>query len=423
MGNSVQLATLAGFAYVVAGWNILQMFRRGHDRARWAWSACLVCGATAFLVRIPHLYTAIDRAAGTVNLSTLVIDLLFLATALNMHLWTVFWPGQAQRAARGAEGRQRAPRALPPTALRPAVAVAATALVMVVLVVLFALAPHGTEHPTDFEVAYSHRALVSAYNTVYLTAFAAEWPLAALACRRARADARRIGHRPLAMGLVFLEAGMWLAFLYALAQSAWVVGAWTDASALSRWAIPAGNLLASLSALNSVIGSACRTWGPGVERWMQRTGADAFLAFRRLGPLHRLVAGHDPHAPAPARIISSEGETWRTATAQRTVQILDGISALEAYRDADMAQRAAAAAGRVRAPAWPDDAFVEAAVLLAAVRGKLEGNAPASHPVPPHETIAESTAWLLKVSAALPAAGRSRGLGRGGASRRALAAA
>src|SRR5579885_1793117 len=100
MRTELQYAVTAAFAYSVAVWNIAMMFlaRKGearrrshHDRARWAWAGCLSAGASAFMIRIPAIYTGIDAAAGVVNLSTLLIDLLFLACALCMHLWIVFW--------------------------------------------------------------------------------------------------------------------------------------------------------------------------------------------------------------------------------------------------------------------------------------------------------------------------------------------
>lgn len=396
MRAELQYALIAAFAYSVAAWNILMMLllsreggqRHGYDPARLAWAACLITGASAFLIRIPAIYTAIDTAAGVVNLSILFIDLLFLACALCMHLWIVHWPGQVVR---------RTHRRV----------VAATVLVMLTLVVLFFLAPRGVERPTDFETAYLHQPLVAAYNALYLIAFAAEWPLAAFACRSARRDARRISYRPLVLGLVFLEAGMWLAFLYAAGQAGYVLGIWTHNALLTLWAIPAGNLFASLSPCSSVTGSTCRTWGPRVVERMDCSGVSSRLTYRRLRPLHHLVAGYDPHDPAPQRLTTAN---WDKAVAQRTVQILDGLSALAAYRDGALAARAGLAADRERAPAWPPQAFVEACVILGAVQAHREGHEPDSHPLPRQETLAEATAWLNFVAAALPAARRARGV-------------
>lgn len=406
MNSPVQYAAIAAFAYLVAiRWAYRMLRYRRHDRALWIFTLCLAAGATGFLLRVPALYTAVDRASGVANLSELFIFVAFLACACLVMRWTVLWAEpDIPEPADSTPGQPTAEPPHEPAQRVPRWMFGGFAAVVAALTALFLAAGHRAERPVDFETYYIRDPHNAAFILLFLIAFTAAWPVAALRCRAARRTLEQFDERWAAYGMRLVAGGMWLAALYAAAQAAIPLEALAGAdSAVATATLAVGNVFATFSPVHSIAGVTCGTWGPRLER--QRLASRARREQAALDTLWRTLEPHTVLAPVYRRLEPTLGvATAGVSTVPDTVwRIDDGYRGISPYLDADVA---ACARRRAMARGYRGErlaAVTEAAVLKAALRSARAGTPAARRHSIPHfpDDGLQAARWQVQVAQAL----------------------
>ena len=184
-------------------------------------------------------------------------------------------------------------------------------------------------------------------------------------------------------GLRLLSAAGWVLLAWAGYKAA--VIALAMAGRQTQFTLVAMVLLAIGLGLG-LAGIVAPAWGARLA-----AGPARLTAYRRLGPLWRVLADAVPQIklPPPVPWWHVEHRLYR-----RVIEIADGRAALRHHMDPAVA-----------ASAGPDPATAEAACLVAAAARARAGAPPLSAAVPERQggrELDEEVAWLIRVAAALP---------------------
>lgn len=366
-----QYAGIAAFAVAVAGYLVYTMVNANgrHDLGKWLISLTMLAGAVGFALRVPSVYTGVDRLAHVPNFSALLGALAYLAVATLLHVWIAVWPDKANKR-------------------HAAIALISATTVTLLLVVLFAVGQHQAERPSDFPSYYDHGANI-AFTVVYLASFTASWPFAGLACSRALRDLEKDDPEGewlwLRYGMKLVRNGMWLAFGYAVIESLQVFSAITSEFTSEHLLLSLGNVVALCSASNSASGAMCGLWG----RWLadvrapvraRKAEAAARRRYRLLNSLWESIASQVGTNPVPTGL-AHHGAV--IAAQYVVIQLADGFRDLAKRADARVARRAEARARRLGYGKRKRAAIVEVAVLKAAAHANAHDQTPADvYPLP-----------------------------------------
>ncbi len=353
MSVNLQFTLIAGFACLVAIWNIAHMAGTGHhDYARWLMCAVLLTASAGFVLQIAVIAQGIDRLVGVPNVSVLLTSCIYLGCAGLIHLWISTWPGIWPGSAHTARMR---------------LALVYT-LFATMLVALFSLGRHPHEHPYTFAEKYVHDPATAMFLTGYLLAFTSAWLWAAVRVHRGRQRARTGDLRWLEFGLAFLETGLWFTIAYCLSLAAVPVMAANGMVDSTRWFAPFSSALGALSATFICIGFSCRTWGPSLDRFLQRRfpGYVDRGRYRRLAPLHLLVDGARSRQIRTPRGLGVSRTNARAALTHQTLSITEALETLSPYYDAHVTEEATA---------W-GRAVAEAIIIDAALTAQRNGTRP-----------------------------------------------
>ncbi|MCE6998188.1 hypothetical protein LZG04_25815 [Saccharothrix sp. S26] len=319
---------------------------------------CLACvtAVPAFLLLAPTVGVAVDRLTGVPNLSVLLVygcGVAFVAANQAMLLHWRHPPARAWRATRPV--------------------LAASALVLAALVVLFALGSPDEEHHGDFPAAFAETPYLAELLVLYHVTYLVGMLNVVRLCRR-WADETPPDRPWLRRGLRLNAVGVLIGSTYAAIVLVAVVGTWFGAE-LGAWSVAAPGAL-TLAVPVVVVGASIAAWGPRLTHAKERTGRlrDAVRDHVRLRPLWRELRAVDPamrHAPVTLR----ERFDPEHRLFWRVIEINDWLHRLRVGRDpavADAVARRAAQAGLARDEVW---AVAEAAQIKAALRARARGAA------------------------------------------------
>ncbi|MEV7435434.1 MAB_1171c family putative transporter [Streptomyces griseoviridis] len=309
-----------------------------HGPALSAWVA-VVLGAVVFVCSAPLTLSAVNRLTGIPNFGAPLTYGMLSAYSCSLLVLLVNWRGGPRELVRRSVLR----------------AVAAYAVLIVALVVLFALGDARTERLRDLDTYYARAPYLREMIVLYLLGHTAATVAMCALCLKWGREVTGL----LATGLRLIMTGAALdAVGFQLTKYTAVVARWTghDLDLLSTEVAPP---LAALAALVFCAGFVLpRLLPPAVAHW--RSVGD----HRRLGPLWSRIRFAST-APKPS------AGWWRTPLDRlrwREVAIHDALLALAPYFDDAVRERALAAA--VDAGRGPHQARVaaEAAMLTDAVR-------------------------------------------------------
>ncbi|WP_367127994.1 MAB_1171c family putative transporter [Saccharothrix sp. HUAS TT1] len=317
---------------------------------------CLACAtaAPAFLFLAPVVGVNVDRLTGVPNLSVILVygfGVAFVAANQAMLLYWRHPPARAWRATR---------RVL-----------AASAVVLAVLVALFALGAPGEEHHGDFPAAFADEPylaeLLVLYHVTYLVGLLNVVRLCWL-----WADGTPADQPWLRRGLRLNAVGVLLGSCYAVVVLVAVVGSWFGAE-LDSWSTAAPRTL-NLAVPVVVVGASIAAWGPRLSYWGERWGRvrEAVRDHARLRPLWRALRAVDPamrHVPGTVRerVDPEHRLFWRV------IEINDWAHRLRGGHDPAVVgavERRAAALGLGEDEVW---AAREAARIKAALDARARG--------------------------------------------------
>jgi hypothetical protein len=283
----------------------VRRFRR--DPALAALTGVVVLSAVSFAVSTSAVWTRLDRASGTPDISALVAHLCVVGLIVCQQVVLALWgpPQEARRAA--------------------VVPAAAGAAVAVTLAVLFTLLPRASSHPVDFTAYYDHSPVYRVYLTVYTIAYTLGGTSVARACWR---HARRTDQVWVARGLYMVMAGSVATLGYSGVRIGGVaaVALGTD---LSGWE-PTAWLCGDVGTILTLAGWALPTVADALAELRTRLREHAH--YRRLRPLwsamHRLIPAIalDPARNAATDRLRLRDIGWHLD--RRAVEIRDGQRAL-----------------------------------------------------------------------------------------------
>ncbi|MFE9680230.1 MAB_1171c family putative transporter [Streptomyces sp. NPDC002701] len=338
-------------------------------------SVCVVIalGGAGFFFAAPPTITAVNEVTGTANFSSALVYGIISAFSAACLLLIVHWrggpPAHVQRVSRRWQ--------------------AAYALVIVLLVVLFAVGDAPVERHTDFDTYYATTPFIREMIVLYLLAHMTAALVTTVLCWRWALQVDGW----LRAGLWILVVGWLLNLAFSGLKLAAVVARWAgqDWGPLSTTLAP---LLSALSAPCATVGFLLPLVGPWVV-WNWR----AARTYRKLGPLWRELGFASPRTPLAGPIAWYSSPQVRLT--QREAGIQDGLSLVAPWFDAGVrtrAQRAAAAAGHA-----DDEAarIGHAAMVAAAVRAARQGVPVGSRVRPEHSEITAVRTTPVGVSAAL----------------------
>ncbi|MFE2757178.1 MAB_1171c family putative transporter [Actinosynnema sp. NPDC059335] len=351
---------------------------------------CLACvtAAPAFLLLAPAVGVGVDRLTGVPNLSVLLVYGCGVAFVGANQAMLLHWRHPVARA-------RRATRRV----------AAACALVLAVMVALFALGAPREEHHDDFPTAFADAPYLAELLVLYHVAYLVGLLNVVRLCRRS-ADGTPADRPWLRRGLRLNALGVLIGSVYAVLVLVAVVGSWFGAE-MDAWGVAAPWSL-TLAVPVVVVGASIAAWGPRLTAARERLDRawEAFRDYRRLRPLWRALRVVDPamrHVPAtPRERFDPEHRLF-----WRVIEINDWLHRLRVGRDpvvAGAVERRAAALGlgeeEVRAVA---EAAQVGAALVARARGvPVADDGPAGHDGPPQarHAFAGERARLVSVAGA-----------------------
>ncbi|MER6136074.1 MAB_1171c family putative transporter [Streptomyces sp. NPDC001815] len=338
-------------------------------------TVCLVIalGGAGFFFAAPPTITAVNEATGTANFSSPLVYGIISAFSASCLLLIVHWRGGPPAYVRRVSRRWQA----------------GYALVIVLLVVLFALGDAPADRHTDFDTYYATTPFIREMILLYLVAHMTAALVTTVLCWR---WALQVGG--------WLRAGLWIlvvGWLLNLAFSGLKL-----AAVMARWAGQDwGALSTTLAPLLSALSAPCATVGfllPLVGPWLVWNWRAA-RTYRELGPLWRELGYASPRTPLAGPIPWYSSPHVRLT--QREAGIQDGLSLVGPWFDGAVRTRAqteAAAEGR----SFDEAARIgRAAMVAAAVRDVRLGLPVDPHALLDHAEISAVRTAPASVSAAL----------------------
>jgi len=362
------VATLVGLAVKLPG--LMKDWRDPLVR-----SVCLVIalGGASFFFAAPPTITAVNEATSVANFSSLLVYGMLSAFSAACLLLIVHWRGGPPEYVRRVSRRWQA----------------GYALVVILLVVLFALGDAPVDRHTDFDTYYATTSFIREMIVLYLVAHMTAALVTTVLCWRWALQVSGW----LRVGLWILVVGWLLNLAFSGFKLAAVVARWAgeDWGALSTTLAP---LLSAMSALCATVGFLVPLVGPwAAGNWR------AARTYRKLGPLWRELGCASPRTPLAGPI------PWYSSTqvrlTRREAGIQDGLSLVAPWFDAAVRTRAQTEA--VAAGHTDDEAarIGHAAMVTAAVRAVRRGLPVGSRVLPDHCEISAVRTVPVGVSAAL----------------------
>ncbi|WP_328939314.1 hypothetical protein OG288_37570 [Streptomyces tauricus] len=330
-------------------------------------SLVIALGAGGFFFAAPPTITAVNEATGTANFSSLLVYGIISAFSATCLLLIVHWRGGPPEHVQRISRRWQA----------------GYALVVVMLVVLFALGDAPVDRHTDFDTYYATTPYIREMIVLYLVAHMTAALVTTVLCWRWAAQV----HGWLRAGLIILVVGWLLNLGFSSLKLAAVTARWAgqDWNTLSTTVAP---VVSALAAPSAVVGFLLPLVGPRLAgTW--RAVAD----YRRLGPLWReLSKSAQTSLTTPIPVFSSA----HLRLTRREAGIREGLSQLRPYLD----ERVRAHAQAQTIP--PADPVVtgQAAMIAAALRD-AGADLPSTTVVAPDNDIPASLDALTAVSQAL----------------------
>ncbi|AXK35857.1 hypothetical protein DVA86_27775 [Streptomyces armeniacus] len=284
--------------------------------ATWGFSAL------SFAVSLEPVWKALDAALGRPSTGAQIaygsVVALMACQLVTLAYWSL--PREAARA-------------------RARLSLAAAAMLIATLTVLFFQLTPRSSTPQGFTSAYAHTGTYQAYLTLYNLAYAGGEILLAVGCISV---ARRTGQVWVARGLRLAAVGAVLTLGYSSVRLAVVLAALGDrrlpaGAESAAWICADGGTVLVLAGW--FVPTLAHVVAPQVRAW-----ARAHRDFRRLGPLWSdLCAAVPTIALAPARTAAAEtlrlrGISWHLY--RRTTEIRDGQWALRHYLEASVRREA-----------------------------------------------------------------------------------
>ncbi|GHA11241.1 hypothetical protein GCM10010372_08950 [Streptomyces tauricus] len=338
-------------------------------------SVCLVIalGGAGFFFAAPPTITAVNEATGTANFSSPLVYGIISAFSAACLLLIVHWRGGPPEHVRSVSRRWQA----------------GYALVVVMLVVLFALGDAPVDRHTDFDTYYATTPFIREMIVLYLVAHMTAALVTTVLCWRWALQVSG-----------WLRAGLWILVLGWLLNLAF--SGFKLAAVAARWAGQDwGALSTTLAPLLSALSAPCATVGflmPLVGPWVVANWRAA-KTYRKLRSLWRELGRASPRTPLAGPIPWYSSPQVRLT--QREAGIQDGLSLVAPWFDTGVRTRARAAA--VAAGHTDDEAarIGHAAMVAAAVRAAGRGLPTGSRGRPDHAEISAVRTAPVGVSVAL----------------------
>lgn len=372
---------IGALAVLACAWRLVLAARAPHAPARWAVAVSIACAATGFEAAVPQIYEWIGRVSGVPNLATLIVYSSIATAVLSQLVWTAYLVEPEGPAAAAPWSRART-------------VMLVNAVVVALMVVLFALAPvHDAVHATDFDYHYARTRAVDAFLGVYLLAYTAGLLRIAQLCRTWLPQTRE---QPwLRIGLRLLGIGSLIAVGYSIGKVAAIAAAWADIDAfrLNTEIAPA---FASLGAAVMLLGYLCPSLLPQAAGVLHRV--------RALPRLHPLWSDLRAAAPELSDAAPVTRRPTRDRVYRRVIEIRDTLLLLQPHLTPEMTARAERLATELGIPAADRPAAVEAARIAAALHAHGTGAPAIDHGEtfrhPPQPTVQGELAWLVAVATA-----------------------
>ncbi|MFE2034233.1 MAB_1171c family putative transporter [Streptomyces scopuliridis] len=318
-----------------------------------------------FTISTPAVWVAVSAEAGIVNLSGLLSQSTVILSAATQQLILLHLSHDRRTAWRKAMPR-----------------IAALALILSTMVVLFSAATSHHENPDDFAV--NHAQYYPAYLGVYLLGYSVnQIDVGILGWRYAK-----IAPTPwLRRGLVMIAATMPFAMIYSLCRVADIVAGRLGTSG-QAWE-PVAQISVSLAAITKTIGWTLPDWGHHLSRIWLRVQHE--IAIRQLKPLHQEVT-----AQTDCMVLELGPEAdVRTWLYRLMVEIRDAQWVLRKSMHPHIAERAERLARTAGLEGSDLSATIEASQLKVALRARAGGQRlPQNSPSPLAEEPQDLTAEL-----------------------------
>ncbi len=338
-------------------------------------SVCLVIalGGAGFFFAAPPTITAVNETTGTANFSSPLVYGIISAFSAACLLLIVHWRGGPPEHVRSVSRRWQA----------------GYALVVVMLVVLFALGDAPVDRHTDFDTYYATTPFIREMIVLYLVAHMTAALVTTVLCWRWALQVSG-----------WLRAGLWILVLGWLLNLAF--SGFKLAAVAARWAGQDwGALSTTLAPLLSALSAPCATVGflmPLVGPWVVANWRAAKTC-RKLRSLWRELGSASPRTPLAGPIPWYSSPQVRLT--QREAGIQDGLSLVAPWFDTGV--RTGARAAAVAAGHTDDEAarIGHAAMVAAAVRAAGRGLPTGSRGRPDHAEISAVRTAPVGVSVAL----------------------
>ncbi|WP_206439493.1 MAB_1171c family putative transporter [Streptomyces scabichelini] len=310
-------------------------------------SVCWVIlfGGAGLFFAAPRTVTAINEATGIANFSGPLVYAMVSSYSASCLLLIIHWRGGSDAYVRSLTRRWKA----------------GYAVVIALLITLFAIGDAPTERPTDFDTYYATTPWIGQMILLYLLGHMTAAVATTVLCRR---WAREV-HGWLRAGLRLLVLGWLLNLSFSGLKLTAVIARWTgrDWDVLSTILAPR---LVGLAAAAATAGFAVPLLGP----WLAAVWR-AVTMWRRLGPLWRELDSIHPGSPLAASIPWYSSSFVRLT--RREAGIEDGLRLIRPYLDDQIRSRAQTAARAGGHGAESAACVGHAAMIAAAVHACRRG--------------------------------------------------
>ncbi|MEU2716805.1 MAB_1171c family putative transporter [Streptomyces sp. NPDC007205] len=308
--------------------------------------AVLALAGLCFLLGAPPTVGAVNRLSGVPNLAAPLTYAAITAYSAASQVLVVHWRG-------GPRVRRTARRWI-----------AAYALVLLGIAVMFALGDAPVERRTDLDTYYATTPFLAEMIVLYLAGHLAAAGVTAVSSLR---WARQVDGR-LRVGLIMLGAGALCSAGYSITKFTAVIARWCGAD-WSRLGTTASPVAAGLGALLTVTGILIPLTWPRVTEWQRSR-----RAYARLKPLEReldeLLTRRSLRLPRPRWVTPATRLVWLQTS------IHNALGHLDAYFDRDLYERVRASALRETGDAGRAESVAWAAVVAAAVEAERHRQRP-----------------------------------------------
>ncbi|MFC9295798.1 MAB_1171c family putative transporter [Streptomyces sp. NPDC057011] len=323
----------------------LPSLRRDHGSATTpAFVVILATSAAGFAFAAPPTVEAVNHATGVPNISALIVYCILSLFSCASLVLLMHWRG-------GPEGVVRR---------HTRMWMAATAAIVVVFCVLFALSNTPVERARDLDTYYANTPYIREMITLYLLAHTATTLTVITMCW---GWIRGLGSGWTRRVLLALMAGYAMSLAFAVLKGIAVSARWWAATDRWDWlSTDAAPPFAGLGALISTVACLVSEYGPPIgNRWR------AWLSYQRMEPLWRALAPWGGSGP-PMKMPRFTG--IEVLEMQRATDIRDRLLRLSPYLNTaqlQAAQRLAAVEGPARATALIEAEAAEIYAALATV--------------------------------------------------------